>query len=317
MDSFLFSQLVARIGVEHTRQRLKLQAIHSPVRFGAKGLHFYPENIGSVGSCLKLFLRISGLSNRALQNSLQYEIVHRTVSLPRLPPAFEGFRILHLSDLHIEGTPDRGKKLRSALSRLEYDLCVLTGDFRYLMFGDHRKTLAHIAELVKVIQCPHGMIGILGNHDYLEMVPGLEDLGITLLLNESIPIGRRDQSIWIVGVDDPHWYETDDLPKALKSVPPDTNELKILLAHSPDLVKEAASQGIDFYLCGHTHGGQICFPGGIPLLTGGSPRQFAKGEWTYRNLQGYTSRGVGGSVLPVRLFCPPEIILHRLISGSS
>ena len=232
--------------------------------------------------------------------------------LDRLPTAFEGFRILHLSDLHIEGTLDQGKKLRTLISQLQFDLCVFTGDFRYLMFGDYRKTLAHMAKLVKVIQCPYGMIGILGNHDFLEMVPGLEDLGITVLLNESIPISRGDQTIWIVGVDDPHWYETDDISKALRSVPSETDPLKIFLAHSTALIEDAANVGMDFYLCGHTHGGQICLPGGIPIITGGSPRKFAGGPWTYQNLQGYTSRGVGGSVVPVRLFCRPEIIVHHL-----
>ena len=242
--------------------------------------------------------------------------MEQTVRLPRLPKVFEGFRILHLSDLHIEGTLDQGKKLRSMISELQFDLCVFTGDFRFLMFGDHRKTLSHMAKLVKVIQCPYGMIGILGNHDFLEMVPGLEDLGITLLLNESIPISRSDETIWIVGVDDPHWYETDDLSRALRSVPSESNPLRILLAHSTDLIKDAAKIGIDYYLCGHTHGGQICLPRGIPLITGGSPRKFVGGPWTYQNLQGHTSRGVGASVVPVRLFCRPEIIVHTLASDS-
>ena len=200
MDASLYSQLLERIGADHAQRRLKLQAIHSAVRFGATGLHVYPENLDFLSSYLKVFLKMTGLWNRARQNSLRYQVVERTVPLPRLPDSFEGFRILHLSDLHIEGIPDHGKTLRALLGELEYDLCVLTGDFRYLTFGDYKKTLTLMGELVKAIQCPHGMIGILGNHDFLEMVPGLEDLSIRILLNESIPLIRGGQTLWFAGV---------------------------------------------------------------------------------------------------------------------
>ncbi len=313
MDSSLLTQLLARIGSHHVRERLKLQAVHSAVRFGTRGHHFYPENLDFLSPYLKWILKFSGLWNRGVETSLDYKIVEQTVGLRNLPAAFEGFRILHLSDLHVEGIADKGRKLRTILSQLEYDLCVLTGDFRYLTFGDYRKTILYMADLVKVIQCPHGTIGILGNHDFLEMVPGLEGLGITLLLNESIPITRGNQTIWLIGVDDPHWYETDDLAKALRSVPSHADPVKVLLAHSTDLIKDAAAVGVDYYLCGHTHGGQICLPKSIPIITGGSPRKFASGPWRYQNMKGYTSPGVGVSVVPVRFLCRPEIIVHQLI----
>ena len=316
MDASLYSQLLERIGADHAQRRLKLQAIHSAVRFGATGLHVYPENLDFLSSYLQFFLKMTRLWNRARQNSLRYQVVERTVHLPRLPATFEGFRILHLSDLHIEGIPDHGKQLRAFIRELEYDLCVLTGDFRFLTFGDYKKTLTHMSELVKAIQCPHGMIGILGNHDFLEMVPPLEDMSIKMLLNESMPLTRGGHTLWIAGVDDAHWYEVADLPKALRWVSSDTDRTTILLAHSPDLMEEAAAAGVDLYLCGHSHGGQICLPGGIPILTGGCSRKQAKGSWVHQQMQGYTSRGIGTSILPVRLFCRPEIIIHRLTRQS-
>lgn len=312
MNSSPFTRLVERIGSIHARERLKLQALHSVVRFGTKGRHFYPENLDFLSPYLKFFLKVSGLWRQGVQTSLHYQIVEQRVSFQNLPPAFEGFRILHLSDLHVEGIADNGRKLRSILAQLKYDLCVLTGDFRYLTFGDHQKTITYMAELVKSIQCPYGMIGILGNHDFLEMVPGLEGLGITLLLNESMPISKGNQTIWLTGVDDPHWYETDDLSKALRSIPSNTDPIKILLAHSTDLIEDAAAAKVDYYLCGHTHGGQICLPKSIPIITGGSPRKFARGPWKYQNMRGYTSPGVGVSVVPVRYLCRPEIIVHQL-----
>lgn len=317
MDSTLFTQLLERIGPNHARERLKLQAIHSAFRFGTRGHHFFPENLDFLSPILKSFLKVFGLWERGVQTSLHYQIVEQRVSLRNLPAAFEGFRILHLSDLHVEGIADNGRKLRAILSQLEYDLCVLTGDFRYLTYGDHHNTMVQMAELVKAIQCPYGMIGILGNHDFLEMVSGLEHLGITLLLNESIPISKGNQTIWLTGVDDPHWYETDDLAKALRSIPSNPNPVKILLAHSTDLIEDAAAVGMDYYLCGHTHGGQICLPKSIPIITGGSPRKFTRGPWTHQNMQGYTSPGVGVSVVPVRFFCRPEIIVHQLMHEKS
>lgn len=311
MDSSIYSQLLDRLGSEHVRKRLKLQAMHSAVRFGARGVHFYIENFDSLGPFLKFALKACGLWNRAVRNSLSYEVVERPVPLPSLPEAFDGFRILHLSDLHIEGIIDHGQALQDEISRLQYDLCVFTGDYRFLTYGDYRQTLEYTSRLVKTIQCPYGIIGILGNHDFLEMVPGLEELGIQMLLNEAHPIVKGGKTLWVVGIDDAHWYEVDDLAKALSSVPSECP--KILLAHSPELIEEAAQAKIDVYLCGHSHGGQICLPGGVPLKTGSwCARSFVKGAWRYGSMVGYTSRGVGCSLLPVRLQCRPEIVIHQL-----
>ncbi|RMH35243.1 MAG: metallophosphoesterase [Nitrospirae bacterium] len=311
MDAAQFSRFLDRLGPDHLSKRLYLQTLHTAVKFGARGLHVYIENFDAVAPYLKALLKISGLWGRAVRNSTNYEVVEHTVPLARLPRAFHGFRILHLSDLHIEGIVDQGQQLRAVLSTLDYDLCVFTGDFRFLTYGDYHHTLAHMAELVKAIHCPEGMIGILGNHDFLEMVPGLEALGIRMLLNESTALSRGGDTLWVVGVDDTHWYEGDDLDRALKGIPPDAP--KILLAHSPELIPEAASAQIDYYLSGHSHGGQLCLPGGIPLKTGSwCARRFVKGAWESGTVKGYTSRGVGCSLLPVRLFCHPEIVIHTL-----
>ena len=121
---------------------------------------------------------------------------------------------------------------------------------------------------------------------------------------------------WIIGVDDPHHYGCDDLDGALEAVP--ANAFKVVLAHSPEMFDQAAAAGIHLYLCGHTHAGQIRLPWiGAPLLNADCPRAYAHGQWQHGAMLGYTSAGVGCSLLPVRYNCPPEIVLIELVKKRS
>lgn len=313
IDSDALLRLEQRLGTAHFKKRLTLQAEHSALRFGSTGFHVHWENFDLMRPLLKGMLKATGLLTRAMRNSLEYRVEVVTVPLRGLASAFHGFRILHLSDLHLEGIIDRGRRLREVIRSLSYDLCVITGDFRLLTFGDYEEAIARMMELSPALSCSEGIIGILGNHDFMEMVPGLEKTGMRLLLNEAHPIRRGGETIWIAGVDDTHWYEVDDLPKALAGVPPEAP--KILLAHSPEIIPQACEAGIDYYLCGHSHGGQLCLPGGMPILNNSyCSRSYVSGPWSYQDrMAGYTSRGTGCSMLPVRLSCPPEITLHQLV----
>jgi predicted MPP superfamily phosphohydrolase len=156
--------------------------------------------------------------------------------------------------------------------------------------------------------------GVLGNHDTIRMLPGLEDMGIRMLLNECEPIERNGQRIHLAGIDDAHFYRADNIEKAASLIPPD--EFSILLSHTPEVYREAAYADFNVLLSGHTHGGQICLPGGIPItLSSVLPRHMGSGPWKYRDMIGYTSVGVGSCVVPVRYNCPPEITLHYLQSS--
>ena len=136
-------------------------------------------------------------------------------------------------------------------------------------------------------------------------------LDVRILDNQSAVVQRGGASLFFIGVDDPHYDRADDLPLALNEAPREA--CKILLAHTSELYKKAASLGIDLYLCGHTHGGQIRIGGIGPVITNvHAPRQFALGFWRYKNMTGYTSSGVGTSAVPVRFNCPPEIVLFTL-----
>jgi predicted MPP superfamily phosphohydrolase len=152
----------------------------------------------------------------------------------------------------------------------------------------------------------------LGNHDSILMVPELESMGIRVLLNESVAIRRAQAAIHLAGIDDAHYYRADDIPQARCAIP--SGAVSILLSHTPEIFRQAAQAGFDVLLCGHTHGGQVCLPGGIPLtIDSDCPRRLAAGPWRHGAMQGYTSRGTGTSIVEVRLNCPPEITLHRLV----
>jgi predicted MPP superfamily phosphohydrolase len=143
------------------------------------------------------------------------------------------------------------------------------------------------------------------------MTPRLEAMGIRMLFNECETITRGDQEIYLAGVDDPHFYRADDIKKAASSIP--KGAFSILLSHTPETYAQAASEGFDLILSGHTHGGQLCLPGGIPIkLEAALPRAMGAGPWKHAGMTGYTSVGVGTSLLPVRLNCPAEITLHTL-----
>ena len=174
---------------------------------------------------------------------------------------------------------------------------------------------SNMERILGAVQARYGIVGVLGNHDAAEKVAALQQMGVTMLVNQAHELRHGGDSIWLVGLDDPHYYGCDDLPGAMRGVPADA--FKILLVHTPELFAEAAAHGVHLYLCGHTHGGQICVPGIGPLITGAAcPRRYARGVWQHHDMHGCTSAGVGVSIVPVRFFCPPEIGLITLHSRS-
>lgn len=307
-----FEDIRDRIGSEQMGRRLRSQVNLSALKFGAGFVRFHWENMDFLMDFIGAILRICGISGMAVRNTLDYDIEEIEILSDNLPDGFDGFRILQLSDLHIDGTIDRGDKLRNIVSKMDFDLCVITGDFRYKVYGDYDEMLKLMKDLIPALKCEYGIYGVLGNHDFIEFVYGLESMEIKMLLNESVSVKRGRESIWITGVDDPHFYECDDLPEAIRDVP--SNAFNILLAHSPEIISTASDSGVDYYLSGHSHGGQLCMPGGIPVLTNSRcRRKYVSGAWKYKDMYGYTSRGTGSSGLPARLNCKPEITLHRLI----
>jgi len=258
-------------------------------------------------------LKLLGLYARGEAN-VRYPVVRRMeFFFDNLPNAFDGFTILHLSDLHIDGLPDLSDHLRTHLQAFDVDLCVLTGDYRFKTYGSCCLVYPQMAHLLAGIQSRCGIFGVLGNHDCFDMVAEFKRMGLHILINESLTLQRDEQRIWLAGVDDPHYFGCSDVPLALAGVP--HNAFKLLLVHTPEVYAEAEQAGVDLYLCGHTHGGQICLPWIGPIETHTScPRSYVRGRWQHGPMQGYTNVGCSASGVPVRFFCPPEIgliTLHR------
>jgi len=307
--------LITRIGRAHLRQRLGLERDHEVFVLSRPGAHFfYPENWYSVHGFIRHCLRLAGLYQRAQRNAHSPRIRHNRVALARLPNAFDGFRILHLSDLHLDMDQRNTSAICEQVREVDYDICVMTGDYRAKTFGPCEDTLTAMAAVRLQLEAP--IYAVLGNHDTLHLVPGMERLGIRVLLNEAVRIERDGQAIHLAGIDDAHYYQVHNIAKAAAEMPVDS--ISILLSHTPEIYRHAAHAGFDLMLCGHTHGGQICLPGGIPLTWDARcPRRLAAGPWRYLDLQGYTSVGAGTSVVNARLNCPPEITIHELTCTGS
>lgn len=313
LDAAGYERLAMRVGRCHLDQRLGIEADFEARVFGQGRTFFHIENWYSIHSLMRIVLRLLLLHGRGRSNARRIEIRRNKLLLPHLPPAFEGFTLLHLTDLHLDCAADISDVLIEALANVgDYDVCVLTGDFRAKTFGPYQSALDAMERVRGHLRGP--VYGILGNHDSIRMAPGLEDMGITMLLNEVASIRREEAVIYLAGIDDPHYYRADNLEKATDVIP--RGAVSILLSHSPEMYRHAAYACFDVMLCGHTHGGQICLPGGIPLmLNAGAPRSMCNGPWRYKELQGYTSAGSGVCIVDIRLNCPPEITLHTLARG--
>lgn len=311
VDDATAAQLAQRLGRAHARQRLGIEHDHEAQIFG-QGLNFFHiENWYSIHSLIRAALKLTGLYARGERNARTIQIRHNAIELAGLPAPFSGFAILQLSDLHADISAGAMDRLAQLLPDLEYDLCVLTGDFRGRTFGPIDATLEGLARIRALIRTP--VYGVLGNHDSIRMVPAMEEMGIRMLLNEAIAIRRGGDVIHLVGIDDAHFFRVDNIEKALAAVPHDG--ISILLSHTPEIYRQAAHAGFDLLLGGHTHGGQICLPGSIPIMLDSVlPRALGAGAWRYHHMLGYTSVGVGTSIVPVRLNCLPEITLHHLHS---
>lgn len=309
MNQAIDDYLTKRIGRVHLRQRLGLEAEYE-VKVFRKGTHFFHlENWYSVHSFIRNSLRLVGLHGRGRRNTLRIRLREHEVKLPGLPAAFDGYTLLHISDLHLDMNREIVHALIERVRAVDYDLCVLTGDYRYRTFGQIESTLEAMALLRGHLKDP--VYAVLGNHDSIRMVPGIETMGIRVLLNESVALERNGAAIHLAGIDDAHYYQVDNIEKAAHDIPHEA--VSILLSHTPEAYRNAAHAGFRLMLCGHTHGGQICLPGGIPIITDADcPRALVAGPWMYHGLIGYTSVGAGASIVDVRLNCPPEITLHRL-----
>jgi uncharacterized protein len=229
------------------------------------------------------------------------------VDLPMsgLPEALEGLRVGFVTDLHHSATVSAGLVSRAValLNAERPDLTVLGGD--YVSFGD-RAYMAPVAERLAALVAPHGVFGIIGNHDDERVMPAeLRRRGITILMDDRTTIEIRGERLELAGVK--FWTKAmDEIVPVLRGA----SSPVLLLAHDPRRIAEAAALAVAGVLAGHTHGGQVV----LPVLGAVAARKFpvAAGRLTRDTTEMFVSRGVGTVVVPIRINCPPEVAVVTL-----
>jgi len=231
------------------------------------------------------------------------------IALKHLPKSLNGFRIVHLSDIHHSPFTSLEHITRAVeiANSLKPDMFVLTGDF----VSHESDYIAPMAKVMGTLKSEFGTFACLGNHDHWTdadlVTNSLRGENITVLINEGFRFAARGASFWLCGVDD-YMVGRTDLRSALRGSFPD--EMKILLAHNPKILYRAARASVDLMLSGHTHGGQVKIRNEEKRIL--PRRKFASGLYRRKDTQVYITRGIGTVVLPVRFGCPPEVSLIEL-----
>jgi hypothetical protein len=299
----LQERLQPRLLVEADFERLGHSYRHGPLH------RFFDHKIQR--PLLTAGLSLVGLYRKGKRNALAVGLRHVRLDFQNLPAAFDGFRLMQMSDFHIDGVAGLAEALAAFLPQIPCDACVLTGDYRFDDRGSCQEVYPRMQKVISAVRSRHGIFGILGNHDPAEMALRLQSMGVHMLVNDAAEIRQGDQAIWLLGVDDNFDYGCHDLERALSGVPRDA--FRILLAHAPELFESANELGIHLNLSGHTHAGQLRLPLiGALKQNARCPSDYAWGKWQHGNLQGYTSAGVGCSTLPIRYNCPPEVVILEL-----
>jgi hypothetical protein len=235
----------------------------------------------------------------------QIGVTFASLPVSALPPALEGLRIGLVTDVHHSAMVPASDVRRAVdlLMAERPDVIVLGGD--YVTFGD-RAFVGPVAEMLALLQAPHGVFAILGNHDDERMVPReLAMRGITVLKDMRTRLLIRGESLELAGVR--FWTRRpDDIARVLQGAAGTT----LLLAHDPRRLTEAAALNVPAVLSGHTHGGQVVLPG----LDTATRRRFPvlQGLGSKNDTSIFVSRGVGTVYVPVRINCPPEVAIVTL-----
>lgn len=253
--------------------------------------------------------RLDFALRRRVRRTGPIEISENHVPLTRWPEEFSDFRIVQLTDIHhgLFLPLEEVERAVELANRLRPDLVALTGDF--VSFS--RNYIRPVAELLGRLEARHGVFAVLGNHDHrvgAELVArALERHGAQVLNNRNLAIRRNGSAFYLAGIDD-MTYRRDDLPRALRSIP--RGAARLLLSHNPRILRWAAALGVDLVLSGHTHGGQVL----TPTLRAFYDRSgwFPRGWGQLGETRLYVSRGIGMTVVPIRIGCPAEIPLFRL-----
>ncbi len=247
---------------------------------------------------------------------LQVEYI--PIPVADLPPALEGYRLAHISDIHFDNvwmTPARLERVIAQVNQQQAEAILITGDF---VTDWHPSQAQALSAHLRALRAPQGVFACLGNHDHrndpLRVTQVLRQAGIRVLRNEVVPIGSGAARLYLAGLDDT-LYGADDLAALLRRLP--AQAPAILLAHEPDTADRHAATGrFALQLSGHSHGGQVIPPGGRPLALPPLAHKYPLGLYRVQEMWQYTNRGLGMVEPRVRFNCRPEITILQLIRAA-
>lgn len=270
---------------------------------------------------------------------MNLELTEISLCHPQLPPALDGLRLLQIADLHTRDYGPRERLVKQIIGQ-DADLLLATGDSCFQLrlgnpmadkyaenectgYGLTRRglvfrprveaALAVWRNLLADANFPLGIYAIQGNHDPDEFIKPFTQMGINLLVNDAQVVSSRGGEFNLAGLRG-FGRVSSDIPRLLANTQP--GRFTICLSHYPELVECLAAAGFHLVLSGHTHGGQVCLPGGRPISTHcWTSREYVRGlNWLGQTCL-YTSRGLGYSMLPLRIYSNPEIVRLTLHPG--
>jgi len=264
------------------------------------------------------------LSYASLIEPRWFELTELELRLPRWPAALDGYTILQLSDFHTRRVSHVERHIAELADTLPApDLLCLTGDL-----AESERALAACRTAIEPWAGRQATYAVLGNNDYAPVAKQntlramLAEFGVTLLEDQAVVLGPADGRFALGGL---RYYFVRrsyrrfsyPVAKTFADVPAELP--RILLSHSPESMPEAALAGVDLVLSGHTHGGQVCWPGGDPFIVNVSrpeAMRYSRGLHRRADTWLYVNRGLGSSTAPVRLFSRPEILRLTLRCGT-
>jgi uncharacterized protein len=283
------------------------------------------------GSLLTIFgLGVAGAGTIYYARNIEpgwFDITHHQLHLSRITKAFNGYRVLQITDIHADDyfmTADRLAGLVQTINSLQADVIVITGDFVTDYLPDAKRTLTELSKL----RAPDGIFGVLGNHDHPSGVEWIREClqagQVQELANKTHTIQRGNQLLHLVGMDDlwprnrgipaPIWTHQALLQQLTSSLP--VQGVAILLVHEPDFADVTAqNRRIDLQLSGHSHGGQVRLPLHGAIFLPPLSRVYPKGRYQIENLIQYTNTGLGMLSPHIRFDCRPEIAVFDLYTS--
>jgi uncharacterized protein len=259
------------------------------------------------------------LTSYGIWNAKRLPVVtRRRLIFPDLPAAFDGFRILHVSDVHagIYMEFDEMAEIVALANSLHPDLVVQTGD----MIDISPRYIPPYTKAFRDLAAPYGVVTCLGNHDRYTgadlVIKGVRDAGQVFLRGDAHVVERGGQALALLGIDDPDNWIMDDpqtiaVDRVLRVAPPPSGAFQILLAHRPGAFDTARVRGVPLTVAGHIHGGQIAAPF-LGWSAGRLITKYVAGHFESGPSQLYVSRGIGVVGVPIRLFVPPELAILEL-----